>query len=455
MKIRKVRSEGLQHLSYFISSEDEALVIDPRRDCQVYLDIAHEEEVAITWILETHRNEDYVIGSRELKHYVPDARIGHSDATQFEYGESLADGETVQVGAMKVNCINTPGHTPDSMVYAVSDAGTSDDPIVAFTGDTLFVNETGRTDLVDKDRTAEFARVLYDSIHDKVLPLGDSVIIYPAHGAGSVCGGAIGAREFSTIGYEKSNNIWLSMDEDQFIEEKLSQELILSPYFSRCERLNTSGPPLLAEMEEPKSLTVDAFEKIIDIEGNVVIDMRSPKHFVNGHIPSSISLELDHMGLFVGWVLEENQRFAYVLQNNADFERASAILYRVGLDNTIGYLAQGYSGWEKRGKTTETTRSYDIEKFKQLVDEDAVKVLDIRQPHEYAGEGFPGAIQIPLSNFIHRMDELDKSESYATLCPSGIRSLTAASLLQRANFENVGIPLEGMIGWNKKGYSAE
>jgi hydroxyacylglutathione hydrolase len=421
----------------------------------VYLDIAHEEEVAITWILETHRNEDYVIGSRELKHYVPDARIGHSDATKFEYGESLADGEDLQVGAMKVECINTPGHTPDSMVYAVSDTSTSDDPIVAFTGDTLFVNETGRTDLVDQDRTAEFARVLYSSIHDKVLPLGDGVIIHPAHGAGSVCGGAIGAREISTIGYEKSNNIWLSMDEDQFVEEKLSQELILSPYFSRCERLNTKGPPLLAEMEEPKSLTVDAFEKILDIEGNVVIDTRSPNQFVKGHISSSISLDLDHMGLFVGWVLEEDQRFAYVLQNNADFDRASAMLYRVGLDNIIGYLATGYPGWEKKGKDIETTHNYDIEEFKRLVDEGAVKVLDVRQPHEYTGEGFPGARPIPLSNFIHRMDELKKSESYATLCPSGIRSLTAASLLQRAGFDHVGIPLEGMIGWNKKGYSAE
>ncbi len=207
VRITTIRSEGLAALSYFVSSENEAMVIDPRRDALVYHNLSIESESKITHIFETHRNEDYVTGSLELQSHVPDAEIGHSKATKFGYGElNLADGEIFQIGKMKVTCLNTPGHTDDSMCYVVADTSVGPDPIVAFTGDTLFVSEVGRTDLVDIRKHSEMSKKLYASLHDKVLTLGDGVIIRPGHGAGSVCGGAIGDREFSTIGFEKANN---------------------------------------------------------------------------------------------------------------------------------------------------------------------------------------------------------------------------------------------------------
>ena len=246
MQITNVRSEGLAHLSYFISSEKESMVIDPRRDVEIYLKLASQKEVKITHIFETHRNEDYVIGSLELQHQTDSAKIGHSEATNFKFGDfRITDGDSFKIGKMKVTGIHTPGHTDDSMCYAVSDTAVSQEPIIVFTGDTLFVNEVGRTDLVDKSKTAEMAGKLYDSLHDQLLKLSDGVIIYPGHGAGSVCGANIGEREFSTIGYERANNIWLAMDKDEFIENKVNQEITLSSYFKHCEKLNTIGPPLV------------------------------------------------------------------------------------------------------------------------------------------------------------------------------------------------------------------
>ncbi|MHA1909840.1 MAG: MBL fold metallo-hydrolase, partial [Candidatus Thorarchaeota archaeon] len=320
MRIETIRSEGLAQLSYFVVSEGEALVIDPRRDVEVYLNLAAKHEAEVKHILETHRNEDYVIGSAELKYYAPTARIGHSEATSFRYGDdSIADGETFTLGNLRITCVNTPGHTPDSMCYLLSDRSVGPNPLMVFTGDTLFVNEVGRTDLVDSKRHEEMSRVLYHSLYDKVLKFGDGVIVYPGHGAGSVCGGAIGKRDFTTIGYERSNNKWLSMDEEEFVVSKLSQRLTLAPYFKNCERLNTVGPPLLAEMDSPKILDVDTFEMMLSDPDYYAIDTRSPAEFHQAHIHGSISLYLSDMGLFAGWVTKPEHYFLFVLRRHIDF----------------------------------------------------------------------------------------------------------------------------------------
>ena len=246
MRITTIRSEGLAALSYFVSSENEAMVIDPRRDAAVYPNLAKESGVKITHIFETHRNEDYVTGSLELQSYIPDAEIGHSKETNFGYGDlNLSDGEEFKIGKLKVTCLNTPGHTDDSMCYLVADTAVGSNPVTMFTGDTLFDNEVGRTDLVDITKHEQMSRKLYKSLHDKVLTQNDEVIIHPGHGAGSVCGGAISENETSTIGYEKENNSWLFLDKDEFIRSKLNQRLTRSSYFKRCEKLNTDGAPLL------------------------------------------------------------------------------------------------------------------------------------------------------------------------------------------------------------------
>ncbi len=453
LRITTVRSEGLAVLSYFISSEGEALIIDPRRDVDIYFDIAKQEKTEIRHVFETHRNEDYVIGSCDVKHRAPSSQIGHSDATRFKYGDlQIADGDVFTVGKIRVTCLNTPGHTDDSMCYILADESVGSDPVAAFTGDTLFVGEVGRTDLVDIKKHEQMSRKLYHSLHDKVLPLKDGVMVYPGHGAGSVCGGAIGERDLTTIGYERAYNPWLNIDEDKFVERKLDQHLTRAPYFKRCEHLNTIGPPIVAELPSPIEMNVDDFEQAMQDDKNVILDTRSASEFVKGHIPHSISLPLRHMGLFAGWVLEDDKNFFFALGVKADLDNARGMLLRVGLDSVVGYLKEGISSWFEAGKSIKSFRTYSIQELRTQVDGNLLKILDVRQPHETEKEIIEGSLLAPLTSIAEDIEKVDPKTPIATMCPAGFRATTGASILAKAGFENVGVPLAGLKGWQEAGY---
>ncbi|MFW9850196.1 MAG: rhodanese-like domain-containing protein [Candidatus Thorarchaeota archaeon] len=454
MMVSTIRSEGLAHLSYFVSSGEEALVIDPRRDCNVYLELAMREGSPITHILETHRNEDYVIGSVELQNKIPDVRIGHSAETSFKYGEdNLQDEDTFKIGRIKVTCIHSPGHTDDSMCFAISDLDVSDDYLLLFTGDTLFVNEVGRTDLVDIKKHEGMSRKLYQSLHEKILPLPDGIIIHPGHGAGSVCGGAIGSRDFTTLGYERQNNIWLDMNEEDFIQGKLRQKLTRAPYFKRCERLNTHGPPLLPPLSELKQFDVDELESFIDEPNTDLLDTRPAYDFVKSHIPRSISLDLGHMGLFAGWVLEEQKRFAFLLNSSSDFEEACGMLYRVGLDNVVGALKGSIDDWSNAGKTLDSLPVYAFEDIRSQTTD--IQIFDVRQTHETEGDYIKLSINTPLTSLTEGVHEHNKNSKIATICPAGVRSTTGSSILRRQGFMKAGVTEEGLNGWKQRGYPTE
>jgi len=453
LRITTVRSEGLAVLSYFVSSDGEAMIIDPRRDTDIYFDIAKQDKAEIRYVLETHRNEDYVIGSCDVKHRAPSSQIGHSDATRFKYGDlQIADGDVFTMGDIRVTCLNTPGHTDDSMCYVLSDESVGSDPVAVLTGDTLFVGEVGRTDLVDIKKHEQMSRKLYHSLHDKVLPLKDGVMVYPGHGAGSVCGAAIGERDSTTIGYERAYNPWLSIDEDEFVRRKLDQRLTRAPYFKRCEHLNTVGPPIVAELPSPLEMNVDDFEQAMQDGKNVILDTRPPSEFVNGHIPHSISLPLSHMGLFAGWVLEDDKDFLFALGVKADLDNARGMLLRVGLDSVIGYLKEGISSWLEAGKSIKSLRTYSIQELRTQVDGNLLKILDVRQPHETEQEIIEGSLLAPLTSIAEDIENVDPKKPIATMCPVGIRATTGASILAKAGFENVGVPLAGLKGWQEAGY---
>ncbi len=456
MRITTIRSEGLAALSYFVSSENEAMVIDPRRDALVYHKLAINSDARITKIFETHRNEDYIIGSLELQSYVPEAEIGHSNETKFGYGDlNLADGESFKVGKMKVTCLNTPGHTDDSMCYVVADTSVGPDPIVVFTGDTLFVNEVGRTDLVDISKHSQMSKKLFDSLHDKLLTVGDGVIIRPGHGAGSVCGGAIGDREFSTIGFEKENNVWLDMDEDDFIQAKVNQQLTLSLYFKRCEKLNTVGPPLLSSLESVKELEIGEFENLLDQSNHRVIDTRSNAEFLKSHIPRTISMNLNNIGLLAGWALRSGQNFSFILNDYTDLELARGSLLRVGLDNIVGYLKNGFHEWSKSGRDVDSIPSISIEELKTSFDNNTLSIIDVREPYEFENARITGSKSSPLTRLDEEVSNIDASNTIAILCPTGFRSTTAASIMKRNGINNVIVPLSGIKGWVSQGYPVE
>ena len=278
MKLQIIKSEGLAHNSYYLSDEGEAVVIDPRRDCEIYTQLAKKECAKIKYILETHRNEDYVVGSLELQN-MTEAEIGHSNALPFKYGEhNLADGDTLNLGNAKIKAMHTPGHTDESLCYVMHPPGSSD-ALMVFTGDTLFAGSVGRTDLYGKTAQPAQAEKLYSSLHEKLLPLGDHVLVYPAHGAGSVCGHSISGQEPTTIGYEKKTNPYLQLSKEDFIQKLVSEELVVPRYFRKMEEYNLNGPPLLSELAYPKPFSLEDFEEEMHEPNMLVMDTRMPYAF--------------------------------------------------------------------------------------------------------------------------------------------------------------------------------
>jgi len=457
MKIQTIKSEGLAALSYFVSSDNEALVIDARRDAAIYKHLADNADVEITHIFETHRNEDYVTGSLELQNLVPDARIGHSSQTNFQYGDDrIRDEESFQVGNMLITCLNTPGHTDDSICYVFADKSVGTDPIVAFTGDTLFVNEVGRTDLVDIKKHEEMSRKLFQSLHEHLLPIGDGVIIHPGHGAGSVCGGDIGAREFSTIGFEKANNVWLKMNEDEFVRSKLNQRLTLAQYFKHCEHLNTVGPPLIDEISSQTELDVDSFSKLLSDDEHRAIDIRPAAEFLECHIPRSVSLSISNMGQLAGWALKPEYSFSIILHKELEsLNLATAMLHRIGFDKVVGYLKNGLEQWVANGHETDNIKELTIEELGKRHTRREIKVLDVREPHDFDEEHIEDSISAPLTTIEDTVLDFETKSPITTICPAGYRSTTAASILKRRGFHDIAVSLDGLKGWKSHGYALE
>ena len=447
MNIITIRSEGIASLSYIVISDGEAMVIDPRRDAQIYVSYANEHQAVITHIFETHRHEDYVIGSLELQHLVPSAKIGHSKETKFEYGNlSLKDGDTFQIGQMKVECIHTPGHTDDSICYILLDILVGPDPIVIFTGDTLFVNEVGRTDLVDIQKHELMSRKLFHSLHDKLLQLDDGVVVYPGHGAGSVCGGKIASRDFSTIGYERKNNHWLSLNEDNFVKQKIEQKLTRSTYFKVCEKLNTIGPPIISELPNPRTLTPDEFERLLKDPRYFAIDVRMLDDFTMGHVPGSINIPVERLGQIAGWVLEYTVGLLLILENDEQTKHVRNLLFRLGFDNVFGILEGGIKDWISEGKPLQTLETFTSTQLKEKITTGAV-ILDVREDYEGDITPLGESVSVPLTSIRSHLSTLNKESRYIAICPSGFRSAAAASLMQKLGFKKIGVHIGGIDSW--------
>ena len=319
MKLQIIKSEGLAHNSYFVSDEQEAVVVDPRRDCEIYTQLAEKECVKIKYIFETHRNEDYVVGSLELQN-MTDAEIGHSNALPFRYGEhDFVDGDNLNVGNMKIKALYTPGHTNESLCY-VTYPTESNEASMVFSGDTLFAGSVGRTDLYGKKAQPAQAEKLYSSLHDKLLTLDDHVLVYPAHGAGSICGHSINGQEPTTIGYEKKTNPYLQLGKEKFVQKVMSEELIVPRYFLKMEEYNLNGPHFLSKLSYPKPFSIVEFKKEIQKSTVIIMDTRQPYAYSGSHIPNSLSLWLGGTSVYPGWLLDTNQYIVFVLERPSDID---------------------------------------------------------------------------------------------------------------------------------------
>jgi hydroxyacylglutathione hydrolase len=452
VKLKTIKSEGIAHNSYFLSDRGEAAVIDPRRDCQIYPRLAQKECAKIRYILETHRNEDYVIGSFELQN-ITDAEICHSNALSFKYGDqNLSDGDTLNVGNLKIKTLHTPGHTNESLCYAVQRPEQSNEALIVFTGDTLFVSSAGRTDLYGKEVHPTQAEKLYTSLHEKLLPLGNHVTIYPAHGAGSVCGHGISDQDSSTIGYEKKTNPFLQLDKDAFINHAVNEEMLVPPYFRKMEDYNLNGPPLLRGLPPPEPLRLADFEQQTRQPDTVIVDTRQPPAFAGSHIPGSLSLWLGGTSAYPGWILDYDQRILFVHERKSDMNTVAAHFWRLGFDNIAGFLCAGISEWQESGRPISYLGTLSAQELKDKLERDELWVVDVREPSEWKEGCIQGAERLFFGHLSSKASSLPRDKPVAVVCSVGQRASTGASILKREGFQDVYNVMGGMSAWTHLGY---
>jgi hydroxyacylglutathione hydrolase len=452
MIFERIKSEGLAHLSYFVGSGDEAIVIDPRRDCQIYFDLARREGMKIKYIFETHRNEDYVIGSLELRE-LTGAEIYHGQGMDFKYGNFVLDGQEFNFGSIKLTALHTPGHTDESMSYSLSDLGSGKEPIMVFTGDALFVGDVGRTDLYGPDEAPRMAANLYDSIFNKILPLGDGVILCPAHGAGSLCGGAISKREYSTLGMERIQNPALQRtDKEEFIKSKLEEQLEFPPYFKNMEQYNLQGPRLLKGLPVPELLSPQNFRAEMDKEA-LVVDTRMPHSFGGTHIQGSYGIWLKGLPFFAGWLLPYDRPILLVLEEHEQLEAALRYLVRIGYDNIAGFLNGGISAWYMKALPVDGLNLISVQSLKEKIEKkEEMVILDVRGDKEWDEGHIEGAKHIFVGHLEPNLDKVPRGCPIVVYCDSSRRSNIAASILKKNGYGEVYNVLGSMTAWKSAGY---
>ena len=448
MLLERIVSPGLAHYSYLVGDRTRALVIDPRRDVDVYIKMASEAGMKIAHVLETHRNEDYFVGSMELAGHTG-AEVWHADGEwDYKYGQPALAGQKWKVGRLEVEALATPGHTPGSMSYLLRDpAGI---PWMLFCGDALFAGDVGRIDLLGKEKAAEMACLLYESLFEKMLPLGDEVVLCPAHGSGSVCGELIAERLWTTIGLEKKHNVRLqAKSKEQFVASLLKSQPDRPPYFRRMEKVNLEGRPILGALPTPQPMDAKSFSALS--EKAQILDTRQELAFGAAHVPGSQSIWLDGLASFAGWFLSYDRPILLVGEGNP-VENVVAILVRLGYDDIAGFLAGGMLSWHMSGLQSAAIRTLTVQELCRLLDEGkTIPILDVRSESELDRDGrIEGAQHIHITAIAEKMDEVPKDREIYIFCGSGMRSMVAASFLKARGWKRLAVILGGMAGWRSR-----
>jgi glyoxylase-like metal-dependent hydrolase (beta-lactamase superfamily II)/rhodanese-related sulfurtransferase len=456
MFIQQFFVDGLGCASYLVGCESQgvAAVIDPERDVQKYLDLAREKGVRITHIIETHLHADHVSGNTDLAARTG-AQIFIHEAAGAEYPhQPLKDGGVLEIGAARLLVKHTPGHTPESVTLLVSDTTRSQQPWMALTGDLLFVGDVGRPDLVGADSARALADQLYDSLFDGLLHQEDGLLVYPGHGAGSLCGRAIGSVRSTTLGYERQHNPALAIHDRQEFVDFMTTDLPEQPgNHTRIKAMNRQGPKPLGDVT-PKPLSVS--DSIPHFQrGAGMLDTRSKEAYVKLHVPGSVHLEADdQLSNRVGFVIPPEVPLVLIVEDEAAYRKVVLSLARVGYENVTGYLAEGIEGWKSAGLPVTSGDIQDVspaELNDLLKAEEKPLVVDVREPWEYQRGHIPGAVLIPLGQLASRVQELDTSKPVAVVCQSGSRSQSAAALLGQKGFPKVYNLYNGTGGWEMSG----
>lgn len=451
MKFKQFYLGCLAHASYYIGSSEEAAVIDPQRDVQQYLDEAAANGQKIKYIIETHSHADFVSGHLELaKKTGAQIIYGHRANTEFPTLK-VKDGDKLTVGAIELTFMETPGHTPEGITILAKDTEDPEAPIKMFTGDTLFIGDVGRPDLIgSKGFTAEqMGSMLYDSLHNKILPLPDETEVYPAHGAGSLCGKSLSKETWSTLGEQRKFNYALKpMSREEFIAVVASDQPEVPAYFPMSAARNLKGSAAIEDLPKPEPLTTD---EIRAFDG-VVIDVRQNVEYGAGHVPNAINIGLG--GQFASWagtMIPIGTPIAIAADNNEQVDEAFMRLARVGHETVKGYVLMPEFKADKN--VVEQVSVSDVENLAST--EKELQLVDVRRPGEYAAGHASGAINIPLDRLSREFDQLDPSKPTYVICQTGYRSSVGASILENAGFKTVYNVTGGTRAWIDAGYRTE
>jgi hydroxyacylglutathione hydrolase len=450
---------GLAIASYLVGDDKtkELAVIDPTRDVDEYIEIASREGMRIAHILETHVHADFVSGARELKARLGGAPVIHcSGMGGAEWTPAYADhvvknGDEIRMGGTRLVAMHTPGHTPEHVSWALyDDARSKTTAWMLFTGDFVFVGDVGRPDLLGEVERQKLAAQLYQSVFGTIKPLPDFTEIFPAHGAGSLCGKAIGSRRSSSLGFERQFNASMRpMPESEWTEKLMAGMPPAPPYFRRMKRINKEGPPILGS-NLPGKAAIPPAELRSQLDGVAVLDVRPKEAFAAAHVPGSISIALSpQLPTWAGWVLSDEKPIVLVAANAADLHEAIVQLVRVGFDNIRGHLAGGIDAWQTQGFPVGRIETMSVHELREKLSKpDAPFVLDVRTDGEWTGGHIDGATHVPVGVVANRTGDLPRDRDIALICGSGYRSTIAASLLKKAGLSRLTNVLGGMTAWN-------
>jgi glyoxylase-like metal-dependent hydrolase (beta-lactamase superfamily II)/rhodanese-related sulfurtransferase len=443
MKIEQIYTGCLAQGAYYIESEGEAVIIDPLREVEPYIQKANINGAWIKYVFETHFHADFVSGHVDLSRQTG-APIVYGPNANPSFDAIIAnDNEEFQVGKVSFKVLHTPGHTMESTCYLLRDESGKD--IALFSGDTLFIGDVGRPDLAQKAAhmtQEELAGTLYDSLRNKIMPLSDTIIVYPAHGAGSACGKNMSKETSDTLGHQKQSNYALreNMTREEFIKE-VTEGLATPPaYFPLNVMLNKQGYESINDVMQRgrHALSPEAFETAANETGAIVLDTRDPQTFAKGFIPNSINIGID--GSFAPWVgalIPDIKQQILLVTDEGREEEVITRLARVGYDYTIGYLEGGFEAWKAARKDVDKISSISADQFSQEYKEKKAEVLDVRKPGEYLSEHVEGALNSPLDNINDHLASLDKNQTYYVHCAGGYRSMIFSSILKARGFDKL------------------
>ncbi len=454
MKIERFEVPGLAQYSYVISAEGQTVVIDAIRDIDRYISYATRNDLKILHILETHIHADFAAGSTALAAATGAelALSAYDEGEHYRYSmphRALRNGDEIQIGAVRLRALHTPGHTPEHLSFMLlDDARSSVEPMALFSGDFLFVGSLGRPDLLGEEAKQGLAHELFRSLHKRIAGLPDGMAIYPGHGAGSLCGAGMSDRAESTLGYERATNPLFSLAEEVFVKTILASVPPMPDYYPRMKTLNAHGAPCLPSIPGGRALTPIEVAELARMDDIVLLDLRRPEAFGGAHIAGAINIGAgQNLSLWAGWLLDSGQRIVLIGESGDD-ESSRRSLIRVGLDRIEGHMAKGMSAWIDAGLGFSRIPQLSVHEVQGLSANS--QILDVRSDKEWNDGHIDSATHIMLGQLARKLDTISTHRPIITVCGSGYRSSIAASILAKNGLQDVSSMDGGITAWRRQ-----